>query len=883
MKYVPTLFVLAVLFIPFSFLQAQTPCGNIIGPENPFEVDSPLEIIPITNCENPFNETLDVVSPYTLFIDDILVADEGTIEVPEGGTRNFRIEGEPGASDVLFIHDGDDYRYVNTQDVEPTESDYRRLAVEFLGPGVDIEPYMQASEGNPADYFETEEEMEVYYDYVDYCIENFVYAPPPLREGTYTLVLSESSGMLNQRNLFQRFFSLIIPTANAQSYPDHEYYIFTITFTLVEASQVEDCCSSVVFLPGIKGSILKKDRFLGTEDTLWPATMYSDDVAQLALNEDGVSISDVFVDGIVNTYLGEPVYEPFSLFMDDLVASETIVAWKPIPYDWRLLPGTILEDGVKTRDGVVDIIEQIEALAGTSNTGQVTIVAHSMGGLMGKAIIKKLEEEGKDDLIDAFIMVGSPQLGTPQAIGSLLHGNDESIPGNLEGLASILNNSSVETSAARQMAQNMPSAYNLLPSPAYFGEVSDPVLKFDETSSFTDSWRAFWGTTINTYTKFAEFITGQGVTRVNPGTNELNIPEILNEDIVDSVKDFHQEYDSYEFPDNIRVVEIAGWGRPTVKGILYTTEHDKQSYVPLFTVEGDKTVTYPSAISSEPEEEYFLHLFDYNDTFGTQADHKDLLSVEPVQKLVSTLIKKEAFDNDIDFITTMKPSTSDVSQQLLVSSHSPVILGVTDSEGNFTGVDVDEEKISEEIPGSSLRIFGQSQYIFLPKTGTYNFMYEGTGSGSTTITIETFSNDVTTPVASYTDMPTILGTVATFGVNSSAPADTQIKLDKDGDGVVDTTVKADTYEPTLSELVALLKTTVNGLNLKKQLKKNLLTKVSLLKKVITIKNKKLLKLGVNLNVGFIKFEVEILKKSKKISKQDATTILNLLNEIKGKI
>lgn len=644
----------------------------------------------------------------------------------------------------------------------------------------------------------------------------------------------------------------------------------------------ENCNSSVLFLPGIKGSILKKDRLLSTEDTLWPATLYSDDVAQLALTEEGESVEDVFVDGIVETYLTVPVYKPFSDFMEGLATSSTITKWESLPYDWRFLPEKIIEDGIKTRDEVIDPIEQIKQLALTSKSGKVTIVAHSMGGLMGKALIKELEAEDKADLIDSFIMIGSPQLGTPQAIGSLLHGDDEGIPGDLEGLFHFLNYSSVQPAAARKMGKNMPSAYNLLPSEKYFEEVIDPILKFDEQSAFTEEWRNLWGATINNYTDYASFITGQGVVRQEPETDQLNVPEILDTNIVGSVKEFHEEYDFYTFPEHIRVVQVAGWGRPTVKGILYTTGNQgKDDYNPIFTREGDKTVVYSSAISSADGEEYFFNIFDYNDDFGVNIAHKDLLNSNPSHQLISSVIKNEQIESS-KYVSVTRPDVSE-DEQLVVSSHSPVVLGVYDSEGNFTGVDIEEENIREEIPGSSLSIFGHSQYIFLPKEGVYDFIYRGIGSGPTTIKIQEFTNDIATPVAKYSDISTTPETVATFEVDSSTPEDTQIEIDQNGDGVTDAVVTADGAELSLEELIVLLKVTISNLSIKKAFKNSLLKKIAVLEHLYKVKNTKLQKLGVSINIKVVMLEVALHRKKGNITAEDATLLLDVLNKINEKI
>src|SRR3989344_852173 len=251
-----------------------------------------------------------------------------------------------------------------------------------------------------------------------------------------------------------------------------------------------DCFSNVLFLPGIKGSVLKKSA-----DTLWPPTVFSfNDIEQLALTDEGESEYNIYTDGILNKFITTPIYEPFSDFMDGLILQELINEWLPLAYDWRFSPKKILQDGIKTQSEVLNVIDEIETLAINSKTGKVIIVAHSMGGFFGKAIIKELENRGESGLIDSFVMVGVPQLGTPQATAAMLHGDDEGI---VAGLV-------VNASEMRAIAQNMPSAYNLLPSPQYFDQVSDPVIKFDPTKPFTEAWRTLGGKTINIYNIFPQ-------------------------------------------------------------------------------------------------------------------------------------------------------------------------------------------------------------------------------------------------------------------------------------------------------------------------------------------------------------------------------------------
>ena len=654
--------------------------------------------------------------------------------------------------------------------------------------------------------------------------------------------------------------------------PDTTKNAMAFTPVPIKSQQIEECCSSVVFLPGIKGSVLKTGS-----DTLWPPTIFSDDMAQLALNESGESVNDIYVDGVLDTFYGTPIYAPFSEFMDNLVAEGVMNAWLPLPYDWRFSPEKILSDGVKTSGDVVNLMEEIETVASQSQTGQVTIIAHSMGGLMGKAIIKKLEEEGKANLIDSFVMIGTPQLGTPQAAAALLHGDSEGIA------AGFI----VGPITARKIAQNMPSAYNLLTSPRYFEKVVDPVILFDPDSSFTQAWRDFWGEDgINNYTEFFAFITGSGVARSKPQESILRIPEVLRSDLVTDAADFHGEYDNYVFPEHVRVVQVAGWGRPTTKAINYRNTHSLPSYEIVPTVEGDKTVVYPSAISSIADETYFFDLAVYNALEDVpDFQHRDLLSSSPIQNLIRVILKEENILTD-SFIKVTKPEPGSVAVQLTVSTHSPVILGVYDEFGNFTGIDPNQDLsadillITEDIPGSTFLYSSDSQNIFLPKDGTYNFVYKGTGEGPTTIEIQDFVADVTTQLATYSDIPTTQSTSATFAVNSQSPEKTIIKIDTNNDGETDELVVSD--ETDISDLLTLLKEKIQSLDIKDKLKNNLLKKIENLKKKIEKKkrnDKSLISIKNKINNIINK----VVKKGKKgkIADFDVREIIYLLEQIES--
>ena len=204
---------------------------------------------------------------------------------------------------------------------------------------------------------------------------------------------------------------------------------------------------------------------------------------------------------------------------------------------------------------------------------------------MGKALIQRLIEKGEGGLIDSFVMVASPQLGTPQATAGLLHGEGSDLRWDLGPIHFVL----IDKADPRALGQNMQSAYNLLPSQTYYQNVIDPSVFFSATTTLTVSWRGQWGITLGQFSEFFDFLTGNGPDRIKPAYSDTQSPEVLRTDLLNEAIAFHNQFDSFVFPENIHVVQIAGWGLPTVKGVEYVESHGKLDYRPVTTSEGDNT------------------------------------------------------------------------------------------------------------------------------------------------------------------------------------------------------------------------------------------------------------------------------------------------------
>lgn len=125
------------------------------------------------------------------------------------------------------------------------------------------------------------------------------------------------------------------------------------------------------------------------------------------------------------------------------------------PYDWRA-------DLVSTSERLDALVSQALARANYPQTNpalwtvrRVNIVAHSMGGLLGRYYISNSVRASR---VDQLITLGTPQLGAAGFLKVLMYG-DTMGPWFL-GIG-------LNPEEVKDVVQNMPGGYQLLPSPTY--------------------------------------------------------------------------------------------------------------------------------------------------------------------------------------------------------------------------------------------------------------------------------------------------------------------------------------------------------------------------------------------------------------------------------
>lgn len=662
------------------------------------------------------------------------------------------------------------------------------------------------------------------------------------------------------------------------------------------------CCSSVLLLPGLEASRLYMPRMSGGEDQLWEPNGNSD-VEALYLNTDGTSRnSNIYTKDIIketNTpiptgLLGQNIYKSFAASMDSLVANQKINDWKSYAYDWRQDITDIVNNGTKYQNGNVSLVSTLQDLAAHSKSGKVTIVAHSNGGLLAKALLKKLQADktaGVNNLIDkvdVLILVAVPQIGTASAVPSILHGYKQRL-----GFGWLM-----DEVHARELGRNMLGALGLLPSKEYINHVSASPVTFVDTivpSNVTTKMVQKFGSTIDSYAEYKDFLFG-GEGRANPPINQTNLPISLSQSLFAKAESLHNNIDTWTPPSNIRVIEVAGWGLDTIASFEYYPVPCGNSTLncvftmderPRFTYDGDGTVVVPSAHYTNflgGAEKYWVDLPEHNAELGSfrrNREHKDILEIDQLNNLVKSVISKQ----DIIFDTILKNTTPvDTKNRLRLSIHSPVTLDAYDAEGNHTGkicpTNSDFCYAEENIANSSYMEFGEGKYLNLPEDKAKSIKLQGIDVGTFTYESEKVLPNGTSSTLSFVDIPVTTQTQAEI---VSSPAGTpQLKLDVTGDGVTDFTLApSSTFDPIT--YLNIMKATIDSLDIPQARIRAFDTRVNNIIRLIQEGRIDRAKLKAS------KFKAVLEKKlaksdpkrpkPKKLSKTDAQLLLDMLNKL----
>jgi len=583
---------------------------------------------------------------------------------------------------------------------------------------------------------------------------------------------------------------------------------------------VGECVSNVLFLPGIEASRLYQEEGSIDCSTVPPDTTPSEeclhenqlwepnrpvDVVKLFLTQEGKAdpAHEVYTRDVIDEKNVLPFGQGniYKSFLNEMKSWETTyhITATTVPYDWRLSLDDILSGGKKEGENIAYskstttpyVLQELKHLAATSKTGKVTIIAHSNGGLVAKALINKLGAEA-GDLIDQIIFVAVPQTGTPQAIGALLHGYDQGLP--FDSFPLILT-----PEIARTFASTSPMAYHLLPSSAYFTSegvtLHEPVATFAD-GTLTAPFIARYGHAVNTPQELNDFLLGiEG--RSAPDATDVASPSVLHSSFLTYGAQIHDLLDdAWTPPSGIALHQIAGWGNDTLSEIRYFTGakcvnalpgvcakyEAALEYSPIEVIDGDGTVISTSALtmstSSPNVSRWWVNLQDYNNK-NIDRKHADILEVSELRTFIKANILSHSTTTLPSFISASQPSSTDEARLRFVL-HSPLALSASDTQGNIVS------SATSTIPGARYKRYGEVQVVILPASSTPTLFLNGEAAGSFTLELQEFQGTTMVTTSTFTGIPSSTSTLVSMNFTDGTITNASpLAVDEDGDGTTD--------------------------------------------------------------------------------------------------
>lgn len=313
----------------------------------------------------------------------------------------------------------------------------------------------------------------------------------------------------------------------------------------------------IVFLPGAMGSEIQRPTG-ASFCNLWPPTdafACPGDVTELRRTPQGSDrIGGLRPGGLVAVSSFLINYRPYALLVDQLTGG----AWpgdlfQQFAYDWR--------DAVTVLGPRLTYF--IESERTHTRAPRVDVVAHSMGGLVA---YEHLSRTGADSHVRRLITAGTPFYGAPEALRYLRQGRS---PIATSGGSSFL----LDDTEAKQLSHNLPGAYDLLPSKAWFDAGEDR--RFLGKPHYAEDQVEREGEGIAKPTDYLEtkdFLHNR-VERIRPlASEEYADPDrlVLNPARLEASDVFHTRLDEFTMSADreawgTELYRIAGWGALTTR------------------------------------------------------------------------------------------------------------------------------------------------------------------------------------------------------------------------------------------------------------------------------------------------------------------------------
>lgn len=463
--------------------------------------------------------------------------------------------------------------------------------------------------------------------------------------------------------------------------------------------------ANILFIPGIKGTELWE----GENKRWFPRN--KEDLPSLEIQnqlDPGMPLGKVNAFVVFKNKIYQGIMEAYNQDEIDFYG-----------YDWR-------QD---IRTNVNSLVKRIDQLA---RKEPVTIVAHSMGGMLSKLAIFSLEEQGKLDRIKKLITVGTPWSGSADAYKVLAYG-EAGFYSDISQLREVFDD--VKT---RSLARQYPSAYQLLPSESYFG-LHNCLINSDKP---------------DIELKYSDLVQ-----KVQTFHNEENL-ERNNNSVIDVWTKYMQPIQremKRELPVGVVHDCLVGSGFPTLVKVPAMVSQERKNFKNASVFKnGDGTVPILSAIPKHSANIYYA-----------KGQHKNLMSSKDVLDFVKWSVSNKPLSELPSGVVQDEP---DHKTELKVGFQAkilcPIDSTILDSEGRYIAgvIDTNIEELSDLVNDESVLYYsiGEAKYLYFgeEKVEDLQVSINSYSTGVAEISVEIFDDNDKGIEYQFDPLPVSKGTSA---------------------------------------------------------------------------------------------------------------------------
>jgi hypothetical protein len=471
-----------------------------------------------------------------------------------------------------------------------------------------------------------------------------------------------------------------------------------------------------------------------------------------------------------------------------------------VPYDWRRdirqtaarLDGFVTTALVTANGGRAD--------PATWTIRRVDIVAHSMGGIVGRFYVSDPVRAAR---VDQLITFGTPQLGAAKFLKTLLYGDD---------FGSTVLGLGLNPDEVKDVVQNMPGGMELLPSRAYYTyyDNSDPT----RLSPFLEERDA----------------DADGVARgalSYSGVRDLMLNLQANPNVIDTAERFGSGFDGLRvlLPlvsgtttgepltgdgrsgglNGVRWQALVGYGHATIGQVhVYTGVCGGQPCTRReeLPIDGDGTVGLYSAAMGDPQRELFFT--DAAELDFVEREHSGMIQRDYVVGVPTgdgpglVWLGERLRDTGQHAVPGITSAPARGLSGVWISALGPLALRVVAAVGRAIGRAPGDDRAAREIPGASYDRLPDGEFVFLKRDTPYTLQAVAERAGSADLKLRVLDGGQTVRMLIFRDVALgkagrlrlELPSVRASGVAGVGEAGPQLRIDADGDSAFERAVPA---------------------------------------------------------------------------------------------